>query len=231
MMKAIFVTGTGTGVGKTVVGGALCSYLSLKKGLKVGVMKPVETGWDPKNSDAMTLKVLSGSEDPIEEIVPYRFDLPVAPLVAARSEKKDIDLGVLDEVYKKLLSRHDLVIVESAGGILVPIKEGFFFLDLVKRWNVPVLVVSENRLGTINHTLLTCHYLILKNVPVLGVILNNKEEELDISAQSNASVLEEFLPVPFLGSFPYLGKVKIWDLREKLAEFFESSIRHKLLPL
>ncbi|MCX7856588.1 MAG: dethiobiotin synthase [Deltaproteobacteria bacterium] len=224
-MKSIFVTGTGTGVGKTVVACALSAYFSIRRGLNVGVMKPVETGWDPDFSDGLMLKKASGSEDVIDDIVPYRFRLPAAPEVAATYELREIDLGILTNVYQKLLSRHDLLIVEGAGGILVPIKDGFFFSDLARIWNMYTLVISENKLGTINHTLLTCHYLLSQNIKVLGVILNNKEQNPDPSSESNPSILKKYLPVPLLGVFP---SVRLFyedpSFRESLAEVLEKSI-------
>lgn len=224
-MKSIFVTGTGTGVGKTIVGGALCAYLSIKKGLDVGVMKPVETGWDFSSSDALILKELSGSSDVLEDIAPYRFSLPCAPEVAAKKEGVEIDLDVLTGIFRKLFFSHDVLVIEGAGGVLVPIKEGFFFSDLAKAWNVPVIIVSENKLGTINHTLLTCHYLISKGIEIIGVILNDKEKERDISSNSNAEILKKYLPAPFLGVFPHISiSPGSYAYREHLADLFEKNI-------
>lgn len=230
-MRSVFITGTGTGVGKTVVGGALCAYLSLKKGLDVAVMKPVETGWDPASSDAITLIQLSGSKEKMEDVVPYKFVQPVAPEVAARHENREVKIETLDLVYRKLLSTHDVVVVEGAGGILVPIREGFFFSDLIKLWKIPVIVVSENRLGTINHTLLTCHYLLSEGIEIVGVILNTKEETLDFSSDSNSAVLKKYLPIPLLGVFPHVG-ISMGDssFRESLAEIFENNIDLSYLP-
>ncbi len=225
-MKALFVTGTGTGVGKTLVGGALCAYLSLKRGIDVGVMKPIETGWNPSNSDGLTLKELSGSNDSIDEIVPYRFYQPLAPEVAAQKENVEVSIEKLDLIYRKLLNSHDFLVIEGAGGILVPLKEGFFFSDLVKMWNTPVLVVSENRLGTINCTLLTCHFLFSQGIQVIGVILNEKEKRPDDSCDSNPTILKKYLPVPVLGIFPNVEKpVLSPSLRKNLSDLFEENIK------
>ena len=230
-MRSIFITGTGTGVGKTFVGGAICAYLSLKRGLDVGVMKPCETGWDPQSSDGATLKELSGSKDQLEEIVPYRFFLPACPEVAAKHERKEVDIKRLNSIYEKLLIGHEILVVEGAGGLLVPIRDGFFFSDLIKAWRIPVLVISENRLGTINHTLLTCYYLLSLGVSVLGVVLNNLRTEMDPSSESNAEMLKKYLPTPFLGVFPYVSLSELrTSLREELADLVEEHLDLTFLP-
>lgn len=203
-MSSVFITGTGTGVGKTLVGGALSAYLRIFKGLSVGVMKPIETGEDSP-SDGLILKKLSGTEDPLSEIVPYKFKKPVSPEVASFEEGRPIDVERLTSIFENLRKRHDCLIVEGAGGLLVPIKEGFFFSDLVRLWKMPVVVVSENKLGTINHTLLTCHFLDSQGIEVLGVILNEKENKPDQSASTNPHILKKYLKVPLLGVFPHIS--------------------------
>lgn len=219
-MRSVFITGTGTGVGKTVVSAALASYLRFFRRLSVGVMKPVETGEDLP-SDGEILKKFSGSEDPISEIVPYKFKKPVSPEVASYEEGKSVDISRLTSIFEGLRKKHDFLIVEGAGGILVPIKDGFFFSDLVKLWRIPVLVVSENKLGTINHTLLTCHFLDSQGIEVLGVVLNERERIGDESCKTNPHILRKYLKVPLLGVFPHVS----FDLEregfdETLAQLF-----------
>ncbi len=207
-MATFFVTGTDTGVGKTTVTRALCAYYSIKRKVNVGVMKPFETGVtaDAKESpprDAAMLKEASGSGDDLGLINPYVFKTPVAPATAASLEEVDIDLDRLDGIYDRLSDQHDVLFIEGAGGVLVPIKEDFFFSDLMKRWKTSVLVVSRLGLGTINHTLLTCRFLQSENIPVAGVILNDTEGKRDAATRTNPQMLIRYLDVPLLGIYPH----------------------------
>jgi len=207
MMKSIFVTGTDTGVGKTIVSSSIAAYLSTARDLDVGVMKPFESGIEPTGDrgldDTWTLKKASGSADAVNEINPYLFKAPLAPEAAAAQENASIDIDFVTSVYTRLTARHDVVIVEGAGGLLVPITEGFFYADLIRAWNAPVIVVSRLTLGTINHTLLTCSHLRSIGAKVLGVILNDTEGAGDIASQTNPAMLRKYLDVPLLGVFPH----------------------------
>ena len=210
-MKTIFVTGTDTAVGKTMVCSALCAYSSLKRGLDVGVMKPFESGIasDGKDSlpwDAVALKEASGSRDDLSLINPYSLETPVAPETAAEIEHVQIDLEHLDRLYQRLAMSHDLLFVEGAGGVMVPIKRGFFFSDLMKRWKMRALVVARLGLGTINHTLLTCGFLKREGIPVAGVIVNDETGKRDVATRTNPEMLARYLDVPLLGVFPHMKK-------------------------
>ncbi|MDD3844906.1 MAG: dethiobiotin synthase [Syntrophorhabdaceae bacterium] len=233
-MKSIFVTGTDTGVGKTVISSGIAAYLSTRKGLDVGVMKPFESGIETTGErdcgDTWTLKKASGSQDAISEINPYLFKAPLAPEAAASLEKAVIDMNFVTSAYNALAAHHDVVIVEGAGGLLVPITEGFFYADLIRSWNTPVIVVSRLTLGTINHTLLTCAHLKSIGVKVLGVILNDQQGENDVASQTNPGMLEKYLDVPLLGVFPYTPNLfeKGVD-RERLAGLFEKHINCEAL--
>lgn len=225
-MKAIFITGTDTGVGKTAISASLAAFLSLKKGLNVGVMKPFESGLsksdgDGSDCDAGTLKRASGTNDPLDEINPYTFKAPLAPEAAAKLENVDIDIDMVGRTFQGLLERHDVLVVEGAGGVLVPISTGFFFCDLIKAWDIPVIIVSRLRLGTINHTLLTNIFLQSIGVSVLGVILNDTEGTDDIAAETNPEMLRQYLNVPILGIFPHLKEYTRESMtRESLADTF-----------
>lgn len=228
-MRNIFVTGTDTGVGKTLIAASLAAYLSVKRKLDVGVMKPFESGavtaGERRAGDAWTLREASGTPDEIGEINPYVFKAPLAPEAAARLEKRAIDMDFVTAVYERLTGRHDVVVVEGAGGLLVPIWEGFFYADLILSWKAPVIVVSRLTLGTINHTLLTNSYLKSAGVKVLGIILNDTQGENDAASQTNPAMLEKYLDVPLLGVFPYMpGIFEKGVDRQRLAELFEMHI-------
>jgi dethiobiotin synthetase len=229
-MKALFITGTDTGVGKTTVSVCLAAFLSLKKHLDVGVMKPFECGLSKTDKDllpwdAICLREASGSTDNLDTISPYTFEAPLAPEVASTLEHVQIDLNMVDHMYEKLLKSHDILIIEGAGGVLVPITKDFFYVDLIKRWNVPTLIVSRLGLGTINHTLLTNRYLKSQGVSVVGVILNDTEGWGGLAAKTNPPILQRYLDVPVFGIIPRTeGLLREGMDREFVANTFAAHI-------
>ncbi len=229
-MKTLFITGTDTGVGKTTVAASLSAFLSLRKKMNVGVMKPFESGLSKTNKDllpwdAICLREASGSTDDLDDISPYTFEHPLAPEIAAGLEHVQIDIDVVDRIYKKIVKKHDVLVVEGAGGVLVPIKKDFFYADLIERWAVPAIIIARLGLGTINHTLLTYHYLKSRGITVIGVILNNNDKTHGPAAQTNPKALRRYLEVPLLGVFPYAeGLLKEGMDREFLAEIFARNI-------
>ena len=118
--RGLFITGTDTGVGKTVVAAGLVASLR-NSGVDIGVMKPIETGFSLRSSDAFFLKRMAGVNDPLENICPYRFKFPLSPYTAAQLEKASIRLDKIRQAYHRLMKRHQAILVEGAGGLLVPI--------------------------------------------------------------------------------------------------------------
>ncbi len=192
--KGLFVTGTDTGVGKTLVSAGLALFLR-RRGLNVGVMKPVESGViDPTalGSDGQLLQWASDSSDELELISPYRLRAPLAPSVAAEKEGVFIDCGLLAEVARTLAARHDYLIIEGAGGLMVPLAGGVLFADLIKTINFPMLTVCRPGLGTINHTLLTIYAARTMEIPLAGFMINNMPQspgEAEESAPHNLASL------------------------------------------
>jgi len=229
-MKVIFVTGTDTGIGKTVISSAISAFFSLRKQMNVGVMKPFECGLSKTDKDllpwdAICLREASGSNDDLNTISPYTLEAPVAPEVAAMLEHVNIDINMVDKIYHSLAKSHDLLVIEGAGGVLVPIKENFFFADLIQKWNAPTLIVSRLGLGTINHTLLTNHLLKERGIKVLGVILNNTDGLGDLPAQTNPDILRKYLDVPVLGIFPHVKDLLKGSVdRERMADILARNI-------
>ena len=185
--RLIFVTGTDTGVGKTVVTAALARHYS-QLGVSVGVMKPVESGViDPLQlgEDAALLKWAADSDEPDELIAPYRFKAPLAPDQAAKLEQRTVVLSDIANHARTLASRYQLVFIEGAGGLMVPLAGGLLVADLVKQLEAELLVVTRPDLGTINHTLLTVFAARSMEIPVYGMILNRQPLDPD-PAQKNA---------------------------------------------
>src|SRR5712692_298213 len=189
MGTGIFITGTVTGVGKMLVACGLAALLK-ESGYLVGVMKPAETGCQERDGelvpeDAVRLKEASACEEPLEKICPYRLKDPLAPSVAAERSGVAIDIDLLQKLYNDISSAHDITIVEGAGGLLVPLLPHYTYADLAKLLKLPVLVVAANRLGAINHLLLTLEHATCRGLRVLGYVLNHLESRPSLAAQTN----------------------------------------------
>ena len=209
--RGIFVTGTDTGIGKTVVAGGLALALK-EKGIDVGVMKPVETGCQLHNGqliakDALFLWEICGVSDDLALINPYRLADPLAPAIAAERAGMKIDMDVIRLTYLGLSSKHQTVIVEGAGGLLVPLTDRYFMADLARILELPVLLVSRASLGTINHTLLSLNYLQQAGLRTIGVVMNRSNPENGIAEQTNEEALKRLIDCPFLGTMPFLSVI------------------------
>lgn len=220
MKFGYFITGTDTGVGKTIVSAAILRGF-IKKGLKVGAMKPIETGCINKDgillpSDGMFLRDMAEMNDPLELVTPIKFENPLSPLVASRLEDMDIDLERIFRIFENLKKKYDYLIVEGIGGLMVPIlkeekkkaKTFYYVRDLIKDLGLEVIIVSRPTLGTINHTLLTVEALKNKKIPIKGFILNYiQSSKGDIAEKTNPEILTEILDIPLLGKLPYLTEL------------------------
>ncbi len=192
MGKSIFITATDTGVGKTTVSAALLKVL-VKKGIKAGYFKPIETGCQPTPEDAYLISQITGQT--LDEVVLYTFENPVAPYTGTIMEGKEINLHKIISHYNYLKNKYDILIVEGAGGLLVPIKKDYTFLNLIEDLQIPVLIVSRSSLGTINHTALTVKA--LEGKKIIGIIMNGFSGS-DISEKTNAQIIEEMTKVKVL---------------------------------
>jgi dethiobiotin synthetase len=200
----LFVTGTDTDVGKTWVAVELVKAWRAAGGDVVG-MKPIACG---DRTDAELLQAASGGGDGINEVNPVWFRPAVAPYTAAMIEERAVDLALVRETYKNLRSHHASVVVEGAGGWMVPILSEYAVANLAVELGVPVLVVAANRLGVLNHALLTVEAVIGRGLKCVGVILNNpiSGEPGDAARVPNGGVLEDLLSkrgVPLLGEIEF----------------------------
>ncbi len=196
--KVLFITGTNTEVGKTVVSYLLAKFLK-KQGIKVGYWKPVETGVEKYPADGKLLSSLLGQ--PLEETVTYTYKLPLAPYVAAQYEEKEIDLTLLREKFNEHLNKYDFLIIEGAGGLAVPILKNYTYGNLAKEWNLPTLIVGRARLGTINDCFLTAYYGKSLGINLVGFVLNGFTGK-DLSEKDNPRVVEEMTQLPVLVKIP-----------------------------
>ena len=188
-----FITGTDTGVGKTRVACLILETLRAD-GIDAVGYKPVSTG---DRSDAERLATASGGM-PLDEINPVHLQNALAPAVSAMLENRTVDCAALIEGYQKLAAKHEVVIVEGAGGWEVPLADGYRISDLAADLALPVVVVAANRLGALNHTLLTIAAIRARDLECAGIYLNQLEDEMDTAMITNKGVIEELTGVPLL---------------------------------
>jgi len=207
-MKAVFVTGTDTGVGKTLVVGLLARYLR-EQGHRTITQKWVQTGLCEDPSDVAThlalmgvgSEAIRGHED---DVNPYTFDFPASPHLAAAREGVRIDPANIIASFEKLSQTFDAVLVEGAGGIMVPLNEETLLIDVVETLKLPVLIVAGNKLGAINHTLLTVDALQKRDIDVPGIVFNTLDPRADEAIlRDNPGIVQTFARLPILGSLPW----------------------------
>lgn len=204
--KGVFITGTDTGVGKTFIACLIARELR-KKGISIGVMKPISTG---SRHDALLLRKSAGVDDPLDEINPVYFKKSLAPCVAARFENRNINLTKILKSYKNLCLRHKFLIVEGIGGLLVPITDKAFTADLAKMFGLPLVIVSRPGLGAINHTLLTINCARQRGLKILGFVLDYaKPMKKGLAEKTNPKIISELGKIKFLGDFPYTRKCRL----------------------
>jgi dethiobiotin synthetase len=197
-VSALFVTGTDTGVGKTFVACALAHALRAH-GRRVAVMKPVETGVADVPEDAVRLRAAADDGAPLDAICPLRFRAPLAPAVAARLEGRTIDVGALVDAIGRRAGDADVLLVEGAGGLLVPVDGRTTWADIAARAGLPLLIVAANRLGTVNHCALTARVAAAAGLAVRGFVLSQPAAETDVSAATNADTIAALTGLRCLG--------------------------------
>jgi dethiobiotin synthetase len=218
-MIRIGVTGTDTGIGKTVVTCALAAALR-RRGLRVVAMKPVETGaaFDDPERDGYRLRAAAEDTRPLSVTAPVTFPDPVAPLVAARHAGMPIDLDQLDRAVRDATRNCEALLVEGAGGLLVPVTDRVSYDALFSRWRLGLVVVAANRLGVINHVRLTLAAARAAGLAIAAVVLNElTTNPLDPSIADNAHVIAELERVP-VAELPWLPRLDDLEAAAELAE-------------
>jgi len=204
---AVLITSTDLFVGKTFVASGLARALT-ERGYSVGVMKPIELGWSRAIDgewpvDAERLREAAGSDDPVEDVVPYIFEEMVAPQVAADRLREPIDLHKIEAALDRLRDRHDIVLVEGVGGLAVPLDDGINLANLARDCRMKVIVVSRAHMGTLNLTYLTVNYARQSGLDVMGVIMNMFDSAVeDPTTSTNRKMIEEMCHVPVWGLIP-----------------------------
>ncbi len=224
MEKGIFITGSNTGVGKTVVAGAIAAAIKTH-GLDVGVMKPIATGAKEidgrlVSEDVKYLKGISGSTDDDALINPICFKPASAPTLAAAESGTTINLDKVWQAFEELKKKHDFIVVEGIGGLLVPIDDKLLVADMALKMDLALIITSMHYLGAINHTLLTVECAKNRNLRVKGLILNMIKE-----GKVFANEIERYTSVPILGTIPFKWDVSVENCTYgDIVEYFQKEI-------
>jgi dethiobiotin synthetase len=200
--KGLFITGTDTGVGKTLITGGIARILC-KQGMKVGVFKPVATGCriemgELVSRDSEFLRMCAELNEPMTVITPASYEIPAAPIVCVRKENRPIDFEQIAAMYNYLAKTRDVILVEGIGGALVPLDEQTTIIDLAAKMKLPTIIVAREKLGTINHALLTIGAVRNAGLYAAGVVINGH-------IYPAAGIAEETAP----GVIAELGNTKI----------------------
>ncbi len=201
MNQNYFITGTDTGVGKTHVTALLLAELR-RRDLPAAGFKPIACGAGGR-ADAQTYRKLMRNEVPLDVINPIYLRHPVAPSVAAKLEGQRIDLDKIHSVFRLLTSDFSPILVEGAGGLLVPIRRNYFVADLIRQLDLPLIIVARLGLGTLNHTLLTIRQAQAMKLKIAGIILNDTTGRRGLAERTNAKAIAELAGVPLLGVVPH----------------------------
>jgi len=224
-MKPLFVTATDTDIGKTCVCAGL-AYALKKSGIDVGIMKPFACGVKQKigfSSNDLTILTNAAMVDDAEDIInPFFFPIPASPYTAAKNLGVKIDVEHVMECFRKLDEIHDIVLVEGIGGIMTPILKDYAIIDLIKDLMANTIIVTSSKIGTVNHTVLTCNMCKNMNIPIKGLIINNfdstgypiPELERDLSTLTD---------LPVLCSLPHMKKFNLSNYSALIQEKMDVS--------
>lgn len=209
MSKSIFITGTDTNVGKTVITACIASAL-IRKSKKVAIYKPVQCGnllkGDIKSPDLALVKKLSGISNNCL-FNDYSFKFASSPHLAAEMENKKVDVDIIKKHHKKISKKFDFILIEGAGGLIVPLTRDYTVLNLIKELSVPALVVARSMLGTINHTSLTINALKSQNIGIIGIVMNYfKGTAIE---EDNKKIINGINGVDIIGTVPFSKKLKM----------------------
>jgi dethiobiotin synthetase len=217
-MKGLFITATDTGVGKTIIGAALASTLR-RSGVDVGVMKPFASAdkifsRKYKSEDVALLAKAAQVTDTDEQINPFFYPVPTAPFVASKLNfKNKVNISYALRLYHNLCAKHDFMIVEGIGGVMVPLTKKKYIANFAKSLGLSTIIVSSLKLGTINHTLLTIKVCKGFGLNPIGIIINRIEENNSLVKDKVIEAIEELGDVKILGVIPFLKTPKLSKMR------------------
>jgi dethiobiotin synthetase len=226
-MNSLFITGTDTDVGKTYVAAGLAVTLR-KMGIDVGVMKPFAAGSAQKkgfkSEDVEILSNAAQVNDPEMLLNPQFFSIAASPYTALKNLKIKPNVELIINRFKKLSKLHSMMLVEGMGGIMTPILQNYFVTNLIKDMKLPTLIVTRTKIGTINHTIMTCKMCEKYKIPIKGIVINNFDDD-GYSVKELKRDLENLTNVQILGSIPFID-----DMSDtSLYRVFKKNINFKFL--
>ena len=205
-MSSLFITGTDTDVGKTYVAAGLAVTLR-KMGIDVGIMKPFAAGSAQKkgfkSEDVEILSNAAQVNDPEMLLNPQFFPIAASPYTALKNLKIKPNVELIIDRFKKLSKLHSMILVEGMGGIMTPILQNYFVTDLIKDMKLPTLIVTRTKIGTINHTIMTCKMCEKYKIPIKGIVINNFDND-GYRVKELKRDLENLTNVQILGSIPFI---------------------------
>jgi len=226
-MNSFFITGTDTDVGKTYVTAGLAVTLR-KMGIDVGIMKPFAAGIAQKkgfkSEDVEILSNAAQVKDPETLLNPQFFPLIASPYTALKNLKIKPDIKLILDSFKILSKLHSMILVEGMGGIMTPILQDYFVTNLIKDMKLPVLIVTRTKIGTVNHTLMTCRMCQKYKIPIKGIIINNFDND-GYSVKDLTRDLGNLTNIPILGSIPFIENMS----DASLYHIFKKTLNFKFL--
>jgi dethiobiotin synthetase len=208
-MNSLFITGTDTDVGKTYVAAGLAVTLR-KMGIDVGIMKPFAAGTPQKkgfkSEDVEILSRAAQVSDPENLMNPQFFKMAASPYTASKSLKVKVKVDSVLSSFKKLSNLHSMLLVEGMGGIMTPILKNYFVTDLIKDMKLPAVIVTRTRIGTVNHTIMTCKMCEKYKIPIKGIIINNFDSD-GYKVKTLKRDLQSLTCVPVLGTIPFIDNL------------------------
>jgi len=232
--KGVFIIGTDTEIGKTTIAAGLGNLL-IKNGLRVGVMKPFAA--DSKqysktyhSKDTKILKEATNSQEHNDIINPFFYDIPSAPYLVSKiqDKSKQINAKKILEIFLALTKKNDFIIVEGMGGLMVPLTKNLYIADIVKMLNIPVILIMSNKIGTINHIVMTSFLCRHYKLNVIGIIINNifnlKERKFRMVNAVLPETVNELTGYPILAVIPYIKSPN----KDKIAKFLKNTSMGKL---
>ena len=204
-MKSLFITGTDTDVGKTYIAAGLAVAFR-KMGIDVGVMKPFAAGRAEKkgykSEDIVILSRAAKACDPEKLVNPQFFKIPASPYTAWKTLKTKPKISTILSSFKKLTKLHDMILVEGMGGIMTPILKNYYITNLIKEMKIPTVIITRSKIGTVNHTIMTCKMCEKYKIPVKGIIINNFDDGYPIPELKRD--LQNLTGIKVLGSIPFI---------------------------
>jgi len=204
-LKSLFITGTDTDVGKTYIAAGLAVTFR-KMGIDVGVMKPFAAGAAQKkgykSEDIVIISKAAQACDPENLVNPQFFPIPASPYTAWKNLKTKPKISTILSSFKKLSKLHDVLLVEGMGGIMTPILKDYYITNLIKEMKIPTVIVTRSRIGTVNHTIMTCKMCEKYKIPVKGIIINNFDDGYPVTELKRD--LQNLTGIKVLGSIPFI---------------------------